>query len=497
MVVSSRAGDLDVIGASVLRQIDPTLLGDGVYVAQPEATDLGQTNFEVNPTAVNQTAARFAWISDAGTSTTFPNTVGTESGHADGVGWNFYGVSGGVAPNVVHVDNYEAGHFYDKVVWPGLNTSARVVNQSFIFSTNNESTVNPKYDNYAAQFGTLFVSGVGNGDVPVSPPATSFNGIGVGVYGANSSAGPTSDGRCKPDITAPGGATSFSTPYVAGSAAVLLQAANRGDGGTNSNAAADLRTLKALLLNGAIKPADWTNGPSTPLDARYGAGIVNVCNSWTQLKGGKRPFIETTSSTNGAHPPGGNTNNEPVMSGWDTNSISTSSSETRANHYYFRLAGSHPFVLTATLVWNRQQGQSAINNLDLFLYDVSTSNVVIASTSLVDNVEHVFVPALRPGRYDLQVLKRGSPTQVSPAEAYALAFEIFNTTLSISVTNDQVLLSWPDSPTGFRLQSTANLDPPIQWTTVNAPVLVDTNKGQNLVLLPVGGANEFFRLTRP
>src|SRR5207248_2857450 len=120
---------------------------------------------------------------------------------------------------------------------------------------NYESYLNTNYDDYAAQYGTLFVSAVGNGDIPVAPPSTCFNGIGVGVYGGPSSAGPTDDGRCKPDIISPGGPpgtqTSFSTPFVSGAAAVLLQAANRGDGGGNTNAAGNARTLKALLLNGA------------------------------------------------------------------------------------------------------------------------------------------------------------------------------------------------------------------------------------------------------
>ena len=81
-----------------------------------------------------------------------------------------------------------------------------------------------------------------------------------GVSAAVPVIGPTSDGRSKPDIVSPGsGATSFSTPFVSGSAAVLMQAALRGDGGADTNSANDNRTIKALLLNGAVKPADWTN----------------------------------------------------------------------------------------------------------------------------------------------------------------------------------------------------------------------------------------------
>jgi Subtilase family len=102
-------------------------------------------------------------------------------------------------------------------------------------------------DNYAATFGTIFASGVGNGGPPNSP-ATCYNGMGVAAFGGASSVGPTLDGRSKPDITAPANVTSYSTPLVTGGASIVVQAA-----GTTANGN-DPRTVKALLLNGAIKP---------------------------------------------------------------------------------------------------------------------------------------------------------------------------------------------------------------------------------------------------
>src|SRR5262249_26710500 len=150
-----------------------------------------------------------------------------------------------------------------------------------------QQAIDLAYDNYTVTNHTLFVSGAGNGG-SVCPPSTCYNGLSVSVNNGLSSIGPTVDnGRCKPDITASaqGALTSFSTPYVAGAAAVMLQAALRGDGGGTgtTNSAADLRTVKALLLNGAVKPSGWTNANFSPLDARYGAGIVNVFNSYAQL----------------------------------------------------------------------------------------------------------------------------------------------------------------------------------------------------------------------
>jgi hypothetical protein len=496
--------DLDTVGDTLLQQVDPTLQGKGIPVAQPEADDGGVAGvFEVNPFTVGQPTNLFTWISSNGVAGTYPNSVGSVSGHADGVAGNFYGVSTGMAQQVSHVDNYDADYFVNQYIANSLPISARVVNQSFIFSIDDEQTIDAQYDDYAVQYGVLFVSGAGNGG-PVYPAATCYNGIGVGVYPGSSSYGPTSDGRSKPDIVSPGSSvTSFSTPYVSGAAAVLLQAALRGDGGADTNAASDIRTVKALLLNGAVKPADWTNGITTPLDARYGAGVLNVFNSWDQLKGGKHAYIESTSVASGSpHSPGANSNNEPASTGWDFRSLTNADSlHDRINHYYFNLTGSNFFTLTTTLVWLRPHSTllnptPGINDLNLFLYNTTNGNLILCSTSAVDNVEHIFLPTLPPGRYDLQV-EKNSQGEVSSDESYALAFEFFNVSLSISQTNTNAVISWPLAPAGFQLDSTTNLTPPVAWSPVTEPVSVDTNANQNVVVAPITGGNQFFRLQRP
>ncbi len=502
-LISLRASDLDTIGVTLLNQVDPTLQGTGISVAQPEAVEtMGSNDFEVNPQIVGQPMTLFTWISASGTASTFTNSVGSESIHANTVGFLFYGSSlGGVAPGVSHVDNYDADYFITDFIQNDVPFRAQVVNQSFTEGTNDPVT-DQEYDDYAANNGVLFLSGVATiGGVPICSPASCYNGIAVDVTTPSGTlvSGPTTDGRSKPDITAPGsGATSFSTPYVSGAAAMLLQAAVRGDGGPNANAAKNIRTLKALLLNGAIKPLGWTNSVTTPMDLRFGAGILNVFNSWEQLKGGKTPFIESTSLTNGSpHPPGGNTNNEPVLRGWDFNSLTNSdTSHDRVNHYYFNLTGSNPFTLTSTLVWLRQAGNTGINNLNLFLYNTANSNLVLCSTSAVDNVQHIYLPSLPPGRYDLQVEKNPNG-EVSANETYALAFEFFNLSLTITQVDTNAVISWPLVPTGFQLQSTTNLSPPIVWTAVATPPAVDTNASQNVVTVPLNGGNQFFRLRRP
>lgn len=506
LAISVHAGNLDTIGVTLLNQVDPSLQGSNIYVAQPEGVEHpGSNDFEVNPIIVGQPTNLFTWISASGTATNFTNLVGSESIHANSVGLEFYTPGSGVAPGVFHVDNYDADYFIDHYIANGLSFPAVVVNQSFSEGTN-VPPIDQDYDNYAINHNVLFLSGTltFNG-IPICSPASSYNGIAVDAIVGNGTqdSGPTVDGRCKPDITSPGSeATSYATPYVSGAAAVLLQAGIRGDGGPNTNDAKNIRTIKALLLNGAVKPQGWTNGVTSPLDARFGAGILNAYNSWAQLKGGKNSYIESTSVTNGnPHPPGANTNNEPVLRGWDYNSITNSnSSHDRINHYYFNLPGSNSFTLTSTLVWLRPAGSpgqiTGINNLNLFLYDAATSNLVLCSTSTVDNVQHIYLPSLSPGRYDLQVEKNPN-NEVSSSDTYALAFEFFNLSLSISQTNNNALISWPITPTGFELESTTNLTPPTVWSAVSAPVTVDTNTGLNIVSVPLTNFNQFFLLQRP
>jgi hypothetical protein len=510
--MAARAQNLDTIGVTLLQTVTTNLNGAGIRVAQPEANVDSNTNdpsaFEVKPATVNQPAGLFTYISAAGTTNTFSNSVGNESGHADNVAGYFYGIPGSVATNVAHVDNYDAEFFYTNYVANSLlsDSGDSVVNQSFTFdalTVSDQQMVDSQYDNYAVQNHTLLVSAANNADnsVTVCAPGTSYNCISVGAY-ANftyyNSIGPTIDnGRAKPDITAPANATSFSTPQVAGAAAVLMQAGLRGDGGSDTNSAANIRTVKALLLNGAIKPADWTNNAPSPLDTRYGAGVLNVFNSYEQLTGGKHGYIVSMSVfTNSPHPPTGATGTVSVLSGWDFNTNTSSSSSDGVNHYYFNVindVNSATFTATITLVWNRHLNKTNINNLDLFLYDAISSNLVACSTSLVDNIEHIWVPHLTQGRYDLQVLKKGG-SYVSANETYALAYEFFSTPLNIASSGTNIVLTWPIYPAGFVLQAATNLAAPV-WNTNNpAPTVINS---QNCVTLGATNGSQFFRLQRP
>lgn len=493
------------MGLTQLQGLDANLNGAGIQVGQVEAAIDTNGDWEVNPASVLQPTNLFTYYTNGGSSSSFPNLLGGDSGHADVVGQIFYAPQFGIATNVAHVDNLEADYYANDVIFATepRNFNDSIVNQSFTFGVldaNDQEAVDSYYDSYSVEFNALFISAVNNGG-QVCAPGTSYDCIGVGAYGGSSSVGPTiDDGRCKPDIVAPQGETSFSTPQVAGSAAILLQAGLRGDGGTGTSSATNMITIKALLLNGAVKPADWANIPPSPLDFRYGAGVLNIFNSYEQLVGGKHVFNFTTNIPMGTvHPPVVTTASIPALSGWDFNTNTSSASKDSVSHYFFNATNSNGGAscsFTATLVWNRHENVTNLNNLELFLYNAANSNLVTSSTSVVDNVQHVFVPQLPQGRYDLQVWKAGGGSIVSDSEPYALAWAISSESLSITESGTNVCLSWPAYPAGFAVAAASSLDPPIAWSTNNIPLPVFTNNQEVIWLSPSSSA-QFFRLQTP
>lgn len=489
---TSLAAPADPIGLGALRALVPTLDGDGNRLAQVEAPldDSFQPAYQVNPGGVRQPPAKFTFFSgppttnSAQSATTFPNALGTVSGHANAVASFLYGLPGGISTNVAAIDNYEATYFFETVVPELEPIPAQLVNQTFVVPGSSEEQVlwDKAYDDYADTFNTLFISGIGNGG-PIFAPASSHNGIGAGAIGGYSSVGPLLDGRSKPDLVAPAEVTSYSTPLVAGAATLLLQAALRGDGG-DIHSATDSRTLKALLINGAVKPKDWNATPPAPLDRRYGSGVVNVFNSYVQLTGGKQSPGCVITGTNRQN---FDVEDVPLISqhsGWDLSTISATDGP-RSHVYRFHIPGSA--TVTATLVWNRRTNAAQHTNLDLFLADAS-SRVIAASTSHVDNVEHVFVSQLKGGTYSLEVRHPGM--EGSESDTYALAFVFAQQPLSIRASNGAVRLSWPDYPAGNVLQTAETISG--KWESVDH-ALTQSNRWYQ-VEIPMESDPKFFRL---
>jgi hypothetical protein len=495
---AARASNLDTMGVTLLRASNPTLTGAGVVVAQAEAPGSSNSSaFEVNYSSVNLPQALFEWISSSGTAWSFPNSVGMESPHADQVANCFYGPSAGVAPGVAHVDNYQGLYFYQSFVVAAVPISDSIVNQSFSFSLGppSQQPVDSAYDNYIAETGVVFCSAVNGLGTNVGPPGTAYNCIGVGAYASSGapSDGPTLDnGRCKPDIVAPGTAISYTTPYVAGAAAVLVQAAASASGGASSTAATDARTIKALLLNGALKPFDWTNSGTVPLDYRYGAGVLNLYYSYQQLVAGQQEYAgQSIISARSAHPPTAKGPAAGPLTGWDFESVGSNTNADTVNHYLFDVSSNS--TLTTTLVWERPAGMTNIDNLALFLYNATNGALVSSSVSMVDNVQHIYVPHLTPGAYDLEVVTYARPLP----ETYALAFQFFAMSppkLSAAFDGNNVVVSWPWSPTVYTLQQASSINPAAGWSSVAATEWI-TN---TVVCTSVTGSGGpvYFRLVR-
>lgn len=140
-----------------------------------------------------------------------------------------------------------------------------------------------RFDFAIRRDGFLAVTGVNNGISPVpSLMASAFNNLSAGLSsGGHSTGGVASHldgpGRQKPEIVVPLDLTSFGTGLVSSAGALLRQTAN--SQGANARRP---ETLKAILLAGATKEEfpGWSHTAVLPLDPVFGAGELNVRNSW-------------------------------------------------------------------------------------------------------------------------------------------------------------------------------------------------------------------------
>lgn len=264
-----------------------------------------------------------------------------------------------------------------------------VFNYSYGADTTSDDDSWARYwDAVVGTFGKTVTISAGNSGpnaYSLGSPGIAYNAIGVAnvdsrgsvsraddVIAGSSSRGPTAGGRRKPDLAAPGTSinlpstygpglwyrvtgTSFSSPAIAGAAALLIDAG-----------VADPRAVKAVLINSAddLGVAGW--------DAEYGWGYYNGSRAWAER-------AQWRLDTYGA--PG-----------------------TPSGFRLFERTSAAP--TRATLVWHRHvtyngpsrlpDASGVLNDLDMRLYATADSTQRAASTSRVDNVEQVTSTASEP-----------------------------------------------------------------------------------------------------
>jgi hypothetical protein len=324
------------------------------------------------------------------------------------------------------LDVYEFRHFLVDYVfsggWPEVNLLSMSLGWAF------EDWWTRGIDKMAGDFGLLIVAAIGNGtaayDLPLYP-AAGANVLAVGVVDSadtlsdlsdlsefgvpdanHSTAGPTLDGRCKPDIVAPGNClvavagskdgfmsagdySSFAAPVVAGVASLLIQKA-KSDPDLQFAVSPVLGNcvLKSILMTAAVKLEGWHKGwPQKdddyefPLDFKQGAGMVDGFAAYGVLTAGMQQDGNVPST------------------GWDAGVIEPNYIAEKV--YHFETNGFKKPYISVTLVWNRTYENEypfaplwqSWADLQLELWAIDSdgrSRLIDYSNSPVDNVEHIY-----------------------------------------------------------------------------------------------------------
>jgi hypothetical protein len=313
---------------------------------------------------------------------------------------------------------------------PREDHPARVFNHSWISQTASAAPlILRRVDHAIDNQDVLVVVGVNNspGKIP-HLLASAYNTISVGKPDGKNSDALTAiegEGRCKPEIVAPGNATSWSTGTITGVCAALLEFADRlaEEDEKNKNAPRS-EVIKAVLLAGADRSSNWEPPEGEPLDRNFGAGMVDIDRSLVMLEAG---HVEPNKPTKQRY-------------GWSFAPI-----EPGKLHTYDFTVDVEQGEAGIALVWHRrvlggkvklvneETGESRdiwnpgafLPNLNLGLFRTDADGketMVAASTSKVDNVELIHLPKLVPGKYTIRVVRSMDDTKM--AWDYALAWRI-------------------------------------------------------------------------
>jgi len=391
------------------------------------------------------------------------------SEHATDVASRFYG-NASMAPGVSEIECYPNGVWAVDMVGflrtgrkaLPLCSKSRVANHSWVGRTGHKAhlEVLKRVDYVVATDDFIQVAGADNSLTPPDLLQSAYNPIIVGRTDGHHSRGTTGlgetlycTGRAKPDIVAPARFTSTATPIVASACAMLISFAHQKglsicNGSYNSQRSGQTiyhaetsEVIKAALMAGAdrstsVNPARLGNirdyrrprarQTDNGLDRRYGAGQLNVRNSYHILAAGERDSAQD--SAGGGDGRGGRVG--PL--GFDYDPAFGGASESNSQASYSFKAPAARSRLKSSLAWNIKvndsqtvwDGNAALHDLDLKLYDLDRSDVlpVARSTSWVDNTENIWFE-LTPGhKYELRVVVAKGQDEF--LWDYALAWQI-------------------------------------------------------------------------
>ena len=438
---SAQGGYLDNVGYNQLKIELGTALptGAGIAIGQVESEGTegnGTTGaYRPDPNHALFTGVNFHYQVSGG------NT--TPSQHATAVGMNLYGNTS-MAPGVSDVYIWGANAWLTTAYNKGLRGRrnqpishhfTRVLNHSWGGLQKSKSETNwlLRSDWMVNRDGVFMVTGMNNGknSTRMTLMSGGYNSIAVGLVNGNHSTGTGySSVRSRPDIVtnASYGLTSYATAVVSSAAAMLLEVAD--NDARLVNARREPESLRAILMAGATKDGlAWSHSTWRPLDRVYGAGELNVYNSYHILNAGQQQASTTTLVD---------------RVGWD---FQADASQTQSSYYYFDVADQTVMTqLSAVLAWNRvvpnkpssdkwtnANTQANLADLNLSLYRVNDgtmdlANVIDISQSgrdqsgkVIDNVEHIYLngnQGLTTGRYALKV----DVLDPVPGTQYALAW---------------------------------------------------------------------------
>jgi hypothetical protein len=141
-----------------------------------------------------------------------------------------------------------------------------------------------------------------------------------------------------------------------------------------------------------------------------------------------------------------------------------------------------------------------IGSLQFLTIALSSNQIVLAwpgslGNRLLQTTTNLGLAGTWIGVTNTAVLVGGYYSVNLPIRPLANYFRLSNPSLGIALSGQQMMLSWPQTPIAYQLQTTTNLFSPVNWNGVtNIPFVIGSS---NFVVLSITNTVQFFRLQSP